>query len=178
MDETRWIKSVDEFKAVSHPLRVRLLGWLREHGPANATELARQFGTDTGSTSYHLRKLEGYGFVAEVPDPGGHPRARRWQAVHKSTSWSNTDPASDLMRRRQLEALMRDADRFEEILPGLPGEWAEAAGMEGDQLVRLTAGSVTELFDTMQQKLAELAARDADDPDARTIAIYAAGYPR
>ncbi|WP_117214982.1 ArsR/SmtB family transcription factor [Allorhizocola rhizosphaerae] len=177
-DETRWIKSVDEFKAVSHPLRVRMLAWLREHGPANATELARQFATDTGSTSYHLRKLENFGFVHEVADPDGHPRARRWEAVHKTTSWSNTDPASDLMRRRQLEALMRDASRFEEMLPSLHAEWVDTAGMSGDQLVKLTAASLAELFEAVQAKIDELAARDATNPDARMVALYTAGYPR
>ncbi len=44
----RIITEVDELKAVTHPLRVRMLGALRADGPATATELARRFDTDTG----------------------------------------------------------------------------------------------------------------------------------
>ncbi|HCU52172.1 MAG TPA: ArsR family transcriptional regulator, partial [Micromonosporaceae bacterium] len=71
MKETKLVSGVQELKAVAHPLRVRLLAALREHGPATATELAKRFQTDTGSTSYHLRKLAQSGFVAETDDPGG-----------------------------------------------------------------------------------------------------------
>jgi DNA-binding transcriptional ArsR family regulator len=50
-------------KALSHPLRVRLLATLRESGPATATELATLLDTDSASTSYHLRVLAQHGFV-------------------------------------------------------------------------------------------------------------------
>lgn len=183
--DIRWISDVVEMKAVSHPLRVRLLGHLREHGPANATELARQFGTDTGSTSYHLRKLAQFGFVTEVADPGSHPRVRRWQAAHKVTSWSNEEFAqtpegrevSAVMRRRQLEALLRDVERFEAALPAMDPEWIRVSGMS-DQLFQLTPGAVAELVDFFQHKVEALAERDAGDPDAKTVAVYVAGYPR
>lgn len=186
MEETKKVTGVEEFKAVTHPLRVRLLGHLREHGPATATELARQFETDTGSTSYHLRKLAQFGFVSELTEAGGHPRTRRWQAVHKTTSWSETDFAGSpegrevvgVMRRRQVEALLRDVERFESQLPGLPPEWAEAAGINGDQLFKLTAASLKQLQERFEAELEAAAARDADNPDARVVAVYAAGFPR
>jgi DNA-binding transcriptional ArsR family regulator len=186
MEETRRITEVEEFKAVAHPLRVRMLAALRSDGPATATELARRFATDTGATSYHLRRLARFGFVTEVADPGGHPRSRRWQAVHMTTSWTNTDFAATpegrevagFMRHRQLEVLMRDVERFEAQLTELPAEWIDACGMHGDLPVRLTAESVCELFEKFDAELRALAARDADHPAARTVAIYAAGYPR
>lgn len=185
VEETKRISGVEEFKAVTHPLRVRILGALREHGPANATELAKRFGTDTGSTSYHLRKLAEFGFVSEVDDPGGHPRARRWQALHKTTSWRNTDFAttpegreiSQLMRRRQVEALERTIDNFEAQLTSQPPEWIDACGMH-DLIVRLTPASLAELFARFDADLEALAARDASDPDARPVATYVAGFLR
>lgn len=186
MEETKRVTGIEEFKAVTHPLRVRLLGHLREYGPATATELARQFQTDTGSTSYHLRKLAQFGFVSDVAQAGGHPRTRRWQAVHKTTSWDNTDFVSTpegrevvaVMRRRQIEALMRDLERFESLLPELPPEWAQAAGINGDQLFKLTAASLKRLQEGFEAELEAAAARDADDPQARVVAVYAAGFPR
>jgi DNA-binding transcriptional ArsR family regulator len=188
MEETKRVTGVEEFKAVSHPLRVRLLGHLRAHGPATATELAKRFETDTGSTSYHLRKLAQFGFVDETsdPEPGGHPRTRRWRAVHKTTSWSNADFAGSpeeravagVMRRRQLEVLMRDLDSFESRIGELPREWAEACGIQGDQLFKLTAASLKRLLERFEEELEEAAARDEADPDAQVVAVYAAAFPR
>lgn len=188
MEQTKFVTRIEEFKAVTHPLRVRMLAHLRSHGPATATELARQFATDTGSTSYHLRKLAQFGFISQVAATAehSHPRTRRWQAVHKSTSWSNADFAgtpegravSGLMRRRQLEVLMRDLDRFEDGLGELPLEWAHACGIYGDMLFKLTPASLMRLMERFEQELEAAAARDASDPDARTVAIYAAGLPR
>ncbi len=50
-------------KVLAHPLRSRLLSLLRSAGPATATSLANRIGTNTGATSYHLRKLAGVGLV-------------------------------------------------------------------------------------------------------------------
>jgi hypothetical protein len=55
-------------------------------------------------------------------------------------------------------------------------EWVEPSGIS-DLLPRLTAESLTELFDTVAGKLAELTARDADDPRAAQVVFLAAGLP-
>ena len=187
MEETKHVTGIEEFKAVSHPLRVRMLAQLRSHGPATATELAKHFATDTGSTSYHLRKLAQFGFVKEAGGQiGGHPRTRRWQAAHKSTSWNNADFAgtaegrevSGLMRRRQLEVFVQDLENFEGMLADLPAGWAQACGIYGDMLFKLTPASITGLMERFEEELEAAAARDAADPDARTVALYAAGFPR
>ncbi|HET8970503.1 MAG TPA: winged helix-turn-helix domain-containing protein [Candidatus Nanopelagicales bacterium] len=71
-------------KGLAHPLRVRLLGLLRAHGSATATELGRRVGESSGVTSYHLRQLAAYGFVEE--DEGrGNRRERWWRARHRMT---------------------------------------------------------------------------------------------
>ncbi|GIF99128.1 hypothetical protein Cci01nite_42220 [Catellatospora citrea] len=180
----RRVGEVEEFKALAHPLRARLLGALREHGPATATELARRFATDTGSTSYHLRKLAQAGFIAEAGDPG-HPRARRWQAVHRVNEWSAVDmaataegrEASAIMRRQQVDILIRDIEAYEAALGSLPAAWVDASGI-GDLLVRLTPESVNTLWARFYAHVDELAAQDAADPAARPVSIIVAGLPR
>lgn len=101
------VEDLDTLKAVSHPLRMALLGRLRSGGPATASELGRALGESSGSTSYHLRQLERYGFIGEAEDqPSG--RERRWMSLYDLT----TVPASladldggreyvDAVRRRQ-----------------------------------------------------------------------------
>jgi DNA-binding transcriptional ArsR family regulator len=65
--------------ALTHPLRVRLLGLLRREGPATASQLARRTGLSSGSTSYHLRRLGAAGLADE--DTGrGNGRDRWWRA--------------------------------------------------------------------------------------------------
>jgi predicted ArsR family transcriptional regulator len=77
-------------RGIAHPLRVRLLGLLREHGPSTATKLAEQLGQSSGATSYHLRQLAAYGFVTEETGRGTG-RERWWRAVHRG-SWFDLPP--------------------------------------------------------------------------------------
>lgn len=184
MNAEKQIREGEKLKALTHPLRLRMLSALREHGPATATELARRFKTDTGSTSYHLRKLAQYGFVEEVAS-GGHPRARRWQALHATTTWNNAAmaktsegrTAADWMRRQQAAILASDVEAFEQDQATLPVEWVEAAGI-GDLLVNLTPASVGELWERFYSHLDELKDKDAEDPDARRVSVVVGAFPR
>ncbi|QXJ24137.1 helix-turn-helix domain-containing protein [Actinomadura graeca] len=65
-------------KALSHPLRRRILHRLRVHGPATSTTIGEVLGANTGTTSYHLRQLEKHGFIEEVPERSGG-RERWWR---------------------------------------------------------------------------------------------------
>ena len=88
-DRTR-VTEVEALRAIAHPLRGRLLGALRETGPATATELAERFDESSGATSYHLRQLARYGFIVEDEEQASR-RERRWRAAAKFTSWDDED---------------------------------------------------------------------------------------
>ncbi len=83
-----------------------------------------------------------------------------------------------LARRRQLEHLESSLARHEADMAGgrLGQEWVEASGIS-DLMPRLTAGSLTELWETIAGKLEELTARDADDPSAEHVVLLTAGLP-
>src|SRR5690606_18226585 len=140
-------------KAVAHPLHVRMLGLLRADGPATATELARKVGESSGLTSHHLRALAKYGFIEEDPEQRD-ARERRWRAVHRYTSWNDTEMAATpegaeaaaFLRRRQLDSLVRRFSDFEAERSSWSPEWQDAAGMS-DHVVRLTPRSLAELRD-------------------------------
>uniref|UniRef100_UPI003F492388 helix-turn-helix domain-containing protein n=1 Tax=Sphaerisporangium sp. CA-236357 TaxID=3240030 RepID=UPI003F492388 len=171
-------------KALTHPLRIRLLGLLRQDGPATASELAVRTGETSASTSYHLRVLAKYAFVAEAEHCDR--RERRWRAVHLVTSWSNKemDAASEsrafvsFARRRQIEHLEASLVRHEaDIAAGRLGqEWLEPSDIT-DLLLRLTPESLTELRQVLDRKVEELTTRDADDPRAAQVVFFTAGLP-
>ena len=74
MDLTSITPSPQQMKALTHPVRVRMLGMLRIDGPATATTLADRLGLNTGATSYHLRQLAQAGFVVEDHRARQRPR--------------------------------------------------------------------------------------------------------
>ncbi|MFD3698789.1 ArsR/SmtB family transcription factor [Streptomyces sp. NPDC058646] len=171
-------------KALTHPLRIRLLGLLRQDGPATASELAVRTGQSSASTSYHLRILAKYAFVAEAEHRDG--RERRWRAVHAVTSWSNTAMEAapgyrawiSLSRRTQIEHLEDSLRQHEAAIADgrLGQEWVEPSGIS-DLMPRLTPESLTELREVIEAKLAELTSRDAADPRAAQVVLLTAGLP-
>ncbi|TDE59963.1 MarR family transcriptional regulator [Nonomuraea mesophila] len=68
----------ERLKALAHPMRRRMLTLLNLHGPATSTTLGELLGAKTGTTSYHLRQLEKYGFIEEIPERSSG-RERWWR---------------------------------------------------------------------------------------------------
>lgn len=171
-------------KALTHPLRLTLLGLLRQHGPATASELAARTGESSASTSYHLRVLAKYAFVTEAEHRDS--RERRWKSVHDITSVSNEamhrSPGGStilsVLRRRQVEHLQRSLDRHEADLESgrLGREWQEPSTLD-DRMSRLTPESLAELWEVVWAKADELTARDAGNPRAEQVVLFAVGLP-
>jgi DNA-binding transcriptional ArsR family regulator len=148
--------TVDALKAISHPIRLQLIGLLRGDGPATATQLAARLGISSGLTSYHLRQLAAFGFVDDLPDRG-NGRDRWWRAVHRST-WTarpDDDPSEQLaydafyetVAEMHTRSLMAAVDQR----PDLPDAWAKT-GTISDWQLRLTP----EQADTLQSRLMEV----------------------
>lgn len=140
-------------RGLAHPLRVRLLGELRERGPATATQLASRVGESSGATSYHLRQLAAYGFVVEDEDLGT-ARERWWRSAHRST-WFDTDLTEPADRAAGAEYLRAVAHRYAErlirfvdALPDAPdtlgADWADMWDIS-DWLLSVTPDEVREL---------------------------------
>lgn len=87
--------------ALAHPLRLRMLGLLRRHGPSTASRLAARVGESSGLTSYHLRQLADAGMIVDataedlghVGQVGG--RERWWKAARRSTYTLPPPPGDD-----------------------------------------------------------------------------------
>lgn len=65
--------------AITHPLRMRLLGELSRRGTARAVDLAAAVDEPANSVSFHLRQLARYGLIEENPDRAENGRERWWR---------------------------------------------------------------------------------------------------
>jgi DNA-binding transcriptional ArsR family regulator len=166
MSRDRIDLSATSLRGIAHPLRVRILGLLREQGPATATLLAERLGQSTGATSYHLRQLAAYGFVEEDLERGSG-RERWWRAAHRMTTLGG-----DAVRAApaEAEAYMRSiaavyAERMERWLSeeaAMSPRWQEV-GTLSDQQFRLTPDEV----DRMHADLAAVFDRYRKEYEAR-----------
>lgn len=117
-----------------HPLRLQLLGQLRRHGAATATQLAGALHVSSALASYHLRQLHASGFILEAEEEeiadlrrGG--RERWWRAARRSTWVRSTagGEAADAIVRDYLgvvlEAMIGNARAWLDVEPEWPDEW-------------------------------------------------------
>ena len=149
------VTDVRALRALSHPLRNRLLGLLRLDGPSTATLLGQRVGESSGSTSYHLRQLAAWGFVEELPGHGTG-RERWWRARHRMTSWEAGDVLSqDGGQEVQDEMTLLQVSGHGRVLHGwweqrdeLGPDWAAAASLS-DYGLRLTPAQARQLADEL-----------------------------
>jgi DNA-binding transcriptional ArsR family regulator len=182
MEQQYKISDPQVLKVVAHPLRVRLLGLLRADGPATASELARKVGESSGSTSYHLRELFKYGFIEE-DDEQRDGRERRWRPRHRYTSWDAAEMAGTaegreavrIMHLRQVEMVGRVMEEFD--VADWPREWVDASGMS-DHILHMPPVALLEFHDKAGALLLDLAAKYADDPEARLVHVWIGAAPR
>lgn len=169
-------------KVLAHPLRSRLLSSLRRGGPATATDLASSLGTNSGATSYHLRKLESVGLVTDTGE--GEGKRRLWRAATESHQFDASDFAGDEDSETALNWLVRDytrhfAEQFEKWLDveaAWPVEWRDAAGMNDSYVVATPAQ-----LSAMNAEIDEIVDRyrrvGQGNPAARRLAVYTVAYP-
>lgn len=173
-------------RILAHPLRSRLLSELRREGPATATELARRLDTNTGATSYHLRKLAAVGLVEETE--GGVGRERRWQAAHEFTTLSLRDVQGDpdaeaalaWLHGEYFEQFTDKARRWAESQAGWSLEWREAAGAS-DSMLELTPAELTamqdEIWAVTERYRAAARGRAQPDGDRHRVFFYMHCFP-
>jgi DNA-binding transcriptional ArsR family regulator len=190
MDESRELRlsDVGMLRAMSHPLRMRILGSLRIDGPATSAMLARALDTDSGQTSHHLRQLARYGFVVEAPDlgKGSRGRERWWRAGHVSTSW---DDLADLGPEgaeavyafenvaHRVWAQTLSQYRVEASRQEWSPAWVDAAA-SGDFPIHTTAEGLGELMAELRDVIARHDLGDQAGPDAETVILLLHGFPR
>ena len=169
-------------RVLAHPLRSRLLSQLRLHGPATATQLAVRLSTNTGATSYHLRKLEAVGLVADTGE--GEGKQRLWRA---STSFHSFDPsdyrddddaaaALGWLQRDYVRQLAARAERWLDVAEQWPDAWVDAAGLS-DTFVTVTADQLRAVNAELLAVLDRWRTAGEDDPQARRVQVSLLAQP-
>jgi predicted ArsR family transcriptional regulator len=180
VDLTSITPTPQQMKALTHPVRVRILGMLRIDGPATATTLAARLGLNSGATSYHLRQLAQHGFVAEDTDRG-NGRDRWWKAAHQSTTTDTAGPAEP-EARDTLDAYLQSVvvvmtellQRSVEELAVLPEEWREATTYS-DWVVRLTPRRALAVIEQLMSAMHEI--DEEDDEEAVPFVLQLSAFP-
>lgn len=144
-------------RVLAHPLRARLLSELRLHGPANATALAGKLHTNTGATSYHLRKLAEVDLVVETDQ--GNGKQRFWAAAQDSHGWDDADvddpdtaAAASWLRQLYWQQFAERTMHWERVRHGWPVPWQSAAAMS-DAIVKVNPDQLDALMDELHAVL-------------------------
>lgn len=192
-DATAIVPSPEQLKALTHPIRLRLLGLLRLNGPQTATQLAHTTHLNTGSTSYHLRMLAKYGFIEK---DGSMSSGRRlfWRASQLSTV-THASTGDERDDSGEIDAL----DAFQQVIATefsrqlldasqrwitLPPTWRDIYTTSGF-VMRVNADEARELVGKIQKILVDamhahplgLSARHSNSTDARAFSIQLNAFP-
>jgi DNA-binding transcriptional ArsR family regulator len=172
-----------QLTALAQPLRVRLLAALRLSGPSTATLLAERLSSNTGKTSYHLRKLAEVGLVVEEAGLGDD-RDRWWRAAHDITTWRPEDfdddaDAAVAARWLQGHVARNYAAQVENWLASCdewPEEWVRSADMS-DLRITLSAARLRQLNDELLAVVNRYMSAVADRPSSETTGPPSAESP-
>jgi DNA-binding transcriptional ArsR family regulator len=180
---SRRVLDLEALRLLAQPVRLRIQAQL-QHGPANATTLARALGESTGLTSHHLRRLAKHGFIEEVPELA-RGRERWWRSARVDWRVPPREEQDPEMRALldQIVRLDHAADLREFTNAQLRQDNAAGEAWAGQLpysrgLIRVTAGELEEFFEEYIRLLRRYQpAAEQTSPDARPVVTSFMAYP-
>jgi predicted transcriptional regulator len=183
-DGTRLVTRTEQIKALTHPLRIRLIDLFRDGEELTATQCAEATGESVASCSFHLRQLARYGYL-ERGEPRG--RERPWRAPRERGITLDADPSD----REALAAVMAASAAF--LADGMERlrAWAQQAADDDPEWTRAstqrfhTFWATPEELHALGERIGELSepfqgrVEDPDQrpPGARRVRMLAAVWP-
>jgi DNA-binding transcriptional ArsR family regulator len=169
-------------RALSHPVRLHILGLLRSEGPSTASALAARLDLNSGATSYHLRQLAQHGFVVD-DEERGNGRERWWKAAHQATRTSpdledsqETREATDALIQAVAVVQTERLQRAVEERPLLPAEWRRVSRLS-DWGLLLTPERAEELMRAVGELIEGWTEDPADAPGVAEFVVAMNTYP-
>lgn len=158
---TRRAATLEEARALAHPLRLRILRLCLEEALTNR-ELASRLDLHPATVLHHVRTLVSTGFLVEEPSRPG-PRGtteKPYRATGKSWRLEVTDAAEEAaVRRAVLDAVAAEVD---EAGP-------DAVLSSARMAMRLTPGQIEDLKDRIQAIIDEYAL--VQEPGGEPVAM-------
>jgi DNA-binding transcriptional ArsR family regulator len=169
-------------KVLAHPLRSRIVTQLRRSGPLTATALAGLLGTNSGATSYHLRRLETVGLVEDTDT--GKGKERIWRAAVEQHSWTQSELVDDEDALTALNWLERDyirhfagkAEQWLDVQQDWPVEWVDHLGIN-DNVALVTLEQLRAMRAEIEDVLLKYRRVGQGNPQAKRVAVYTYAYP-
>ncbi|GAB3555678.1 ArsR/SmtB family transcription factor [Spelaeicoccus albus] len=155
-------------RALTHPVRLRLLGYLDDVSEATATECADAIGESVASCSFHLRTLAKHGYIEPAERRG---REKPWKVVSHRRSQvidRNAPGAAHALSSLASMSVSVQTERIHEwlrVAPSQPIEEVEAASVYGASYY-LTLDEMYELREELLRLGERFAGRTAN-PELR-----------
>lgn len=129
------VRDADGLQALVHPIRVQVLGALRN--AASAASVAREIGQPRQKVNYHLKELERAGLVERVGErrsgnfvEGLYRAVARSFVVSPEVAWADPRRMDALRRQHSLESLVVMGDRLQRDAAAL----LDRAAFDGEQI--------------------------------------------
>ncbi|MCR2799965.1 MULTISPECIES: winged helix-turn-helix domain-containing protein [unclassified Microbacterium] len=164
-------------KAMSHPLRRRIMKVLAARDYARAADIAADLDEPANSVSFHLRSLADAGLVVEAPEQARDRRDRVWTAVKGSFDLGSPDhPVEDeALGGTLLAALAQEhTDMLRRVVGWAPEYTAgRSAGVHGTfarTMLRLSEQEFVDLLERISTAIEQ--AREAHDTTAADARVW------
>ncbi len=186
VDNSSITPTPQQLRALTHPVRLRMLGILRTEGATTATALAQRLSLNTGATSYHLRQLAQHGFIVD-DETRGNGRDRWWRAAHASTR-TDFEKLPEPEDQEALDAYLQTVvvvytqmlQQMIEERATLSDQWRNASTLS-DWRCRLNPEQAERLIEKVSSVIEDFEAAEElseDDPDGVPYTIMFHGFPR
>lgn len=184
----RPVSSVSQLKALTHPLRVRILYAVQAETAATASRIGQLVDESPASVSYHLRKLADAGFVQEAPQHGSDGRERWWRVPEGGFTWTSNDfdstPEGRTTERAARRLLVDNQFHRRQEFDSDPDRWGSAwiqAAFSTDYVLKMT----TEQLEAMSREIQSVIEKWRAYAEATTetaaagqhVMVFAHGFP-
>lgn len=163
-------------RALSHPLRQRILGELAIVEHARAADLADTLGEPANSISFHLRVLAKAKIIEEDPDHARDKRDRVWKQTVDSFTIDTEIPGVEQYLRpysEWLETMLLRASGSD----GAEGSASARTGLLSDQEMRDLAAEVNGVIERRMNASLEATRKDRGNPARRQHQVLFAVGP-
>lgn len=163
-------------RALSHPLRQRILGEFALVEHARAADLAETLGEPANSISFHLRVLARAGIIEEAPEHARDRRDRVWKQTADSFTIDSEIAGVDQFLKPYLDWLQKmmvQASRSQ----GRDGTACMRNGLLTEDEMRELADEVNAVIDRRMEASLEATRRDRNHPERRDHRVLFAVGP-